>query len=62
MTTATTTVHATAFVLATLLTAATFLSANAVARNEYVQAEAVVAAVKAPVVAMKEAVVAGHRA
>jgi hypothetical protein len=62
MTTADTTVHATAFVLATLLTVATFTSANAVARREFVQAESVVAAAKAPVLALQTVVVVGHRA
>jgi RecA-family ATPase len=60
MTTAT---QATAFALAALVTAATLGGVDAMARQEYRRADAVVAAAKAgPVLVTQSVLVLGHRA
>ena len=51
-----------AFALAAFLPIATFGGANAMARHEYVKADAVAAAQAAPVLALQQVVVVGHRA
>ena len=54
--------HTAAIAFAAVLTVATFAGANAMAKSEYVKADAVATAQAAPVLAMQKVVIVGHRA